>query len=114
MFRLAASLTVLYSGLICFHCAAHWICAVTVPFTGFCFHIINLSYVLDVSSPVAFPKKYDADGKFVKHYLPILCKFPPKYIYEPWKAPINIQKEAGCIIGYLQHQKDAECHLEVT
>jgi cryptochrome len=49
---------------------------------------------------VAFPKKYDADGKFVKHYLPALRKLPAKYIYEPWKAPLSMQKEAGCIIGY--------------
>ena len=52
-----------------------------------------------ICSPVAFPKKYDAEGKFVKHYLPALRKFPAKYIYEPWKAPLSIQKEAGCIIG---------------
>ena len=25
--------------------------------------------------------------------------FPPRYIYEPWKAPLSVQKEAGCIIG---------------
>jgi hypothetical protein len=50
-------------------------------------------------SPVAFPKKYDVEGKFVKHYLPVLRKYPAKYIYEPWKAPLNVQREAGCIIG---------------
>ena len=48
---------------------------------------------------MAFPKKYDAEGSFVKHYLPALRKFPAKYIYEPWKAPLNLQREAGCIIG---------------
>jgi len=24
---------------------------------------------------------------------------PVKYLYEPWKAPLSVQKEAGCIIG---------------
>ena len=24
---------------------------------------------------------------------------PAKYIYEPWTAPLNIQKQANCIIG---------------
>lgn len=24
---------------------------------------------------------------------------PPRYIYEPWTAPLAVQKEAGCIIG---------------
>lgn len=23
----------------------------------------------------------------------------PRYIYEPWTAPLAVQKEAGCIIG---------------
>jgi cryptochrome len=50
-------------------------------------------------SPVAFPKKYDKEGAYVRHWLPQLAKFPTKYIYEPWKAPIAEQKKAGCIIG---------------
>lgn len=50
-------------------------------------------------SPVAFPKKYDKDGAYVRHWLPQLRNYPAKYIYEPWKAPIADQKAAGCIIG---------------
>ena len=50
-------------------------------------------------SPVAFPKKYDKDGAYVRRWLPALANFPSKYIYEPWKAPIADQKAAGCIIG---------------
>ena len=50
-------------------------------------------------SPVAFPKKYDKDGAYVRRWLPQLKNFPAKYIYEPWKAPIADQKAAGCIIG---------------
>ena len=22
-----------------------------------------------------------------------------EYVYEPWKAPLEVQKEAGCVIG---------------
>ena len=50
-------------------------------------------------SPVAFPKKYDKDGAYVRRWLPQLKDFPAKYIYEPWKAPIADQKKAKCIIG---------------
>lgn len=25
--------------------------------------------------------------------------YPPKYIWEPWKAPLSVQEAAGCIIG---------------
>ena len=52
-----------------------------------------------VYSPIAFPKKYDPSGKLVRKFLPQLSKFPDKFIYEPWKAPLKIQKECGCIIG---------------
>jgi cryptochrome len=52
-----------------------------------------------VYSPIAFGKKYDKEGKYIKKYLPVLSKLPPKYIFEPWTAPLNIQKQSGCIIG---------------
>ncbi|XP_068096418.1 cryptochrome-1-like [Hyperolius riggenbachi] len=52
-----------------------------------------------VYSPVAFGKKTDKNGDYIKKYLPILKKFPAEYIYEPWKAPRTVQERAGCIIG---------------
>ncbi|XP_019364513.1 PREDICTED: cryptochrome-2-like isoform X1 [Gavialis gangeticus] len=52
-----------------------------------------------VYSPVAFGKKTDKSGAYIKKYLPILRKFPAEYIYEPWKAPRSMQEQAGCIIG---------------
>eukprot|EP00127_Corallochytrium_limacisporum_P004338 Clim_evm21s158 gene=Clim_evmTU21s158 len=52
-----------------------------------------------VYSPVSFPQKYDKEGTFVKKMLPVLKDMPAKYIYEPWKAPKEVQKKAGCIIG---------------
>ncbi|XP_073513511.1 cryptochrome-1-like [Phyllobates terribilis] len=52
-----------------------------------------------IYSPVAFGKKTDKNGDYIKKYLPILKKFPPEYIYEPWKSPRSVQERAGCIIG---------------
>ncbi|XP_062995400.1 cryptochrome-1-like isoform X2 [Elgaria multicarinata webbii] len=52
-----------------------------------------------VYSPVAFGKKTDKNGEYIKKYLPFLQKFPSDYIYEPWKAPRSMQERAGCIIG---------------
>ena len=49
-------------------------------------------------SPIAFPKKWDPDGNFVKKYVPELANFDKKYIYEPHKAPIADQKIWGCVI----------------
>ncbi|KAE8896739.1 Cryptochrome-2 [Phytophthora fragariae] len=52
-----------------------------------------------VYSPIAFGKKWDPEGNFIKKYIPALKKFPAKYIYEPWKAPMTLQHAAGCRIG---------------
>ena len=49
-------------------------------------------------SPIAFPKKTDANGDFVRHFCPELANYPTKFIYEPWKAPIADQKKAGCLV----------------
>lgn len=46
-------------------------------------------------SPIAFGKKYDPAGEYIKRYLPILKNYPAKYIYEPWTAPIADQKKWG-------------------
>ena len=47
-------------------------------------------------SPVAFPKKYDKEGAYVKRWLPQLKHFPAKHIYEPWKVP-RAQGTAYCL-----------------
>ncbi|XP_039749156.1 cryptochrome-1 [Pararge aegeria] len=52
-----------------------------------------------VYSPVAFGKKTDKEGLYIKKYVPELKKYPSEYIYEPWKAPKSVQTAAGCVIG---------------
>ncbi|KAL5823131.1 hypothetical protein ACOSQ4_021031 [Xanthoceras sorbifolium] len=52
-----------------------------------------------IYSPLSFGKKYDPNGNYIRHFLPILKEMPKEYIYEPWTAPISIQKKAKCIIG---------------
>ena len=36
---------------------------------------------------------------FLRKYVKELEHFPTEYIFEPWKAPLDVQEEAGCIIG---------------
>eukprot|EP00466_Bigelowiella_natans_P001787 jgi/Bigna1/58130/fgenesh1_pm.55_\ len=50
-------------------------------------------------SPIAFGKKTDPNGDYIRKWLPLLKKYPKKYIYEPWKAPKSVQQACGCIIG---------------
>ena len=57
------------------------------------------SFFLPIYSPVAFGKKTDPSGAYIRKYLPRLARYPDKYVYEPWTAPLEVQEEAGCIIG---------------
>lgn len=52
-----------------------------------------------VYGPVTWVRKADPEGSFIRHYLPVLAQMPSKYIYEPWKAPLAVQKAAGCRVG---------------
>ncbi|NWU62339.1 CRY2 protein, partial [Pterocles burchelli] len=52
-----------------------------------------------IYSPIAFGKKTDQDGAYIRKYLPVLKDFPTEYIYEPWKAPRAVQERAGCVVG---------------
>jgi cryptochrome len=44
---------------------------------------------------VAFGKKWDPEGHYIRKYVPELKDMPKKFIYEPHKAPIADQKKAG-------------------
>ncbi|XP_059640492.1 (6-4)DNA photolyase isoform X3 [Cornus florida] len=52
-----------------------------------------------IYSPTSFGKKYDPNGNYIRHFLPVLKDMPKEYIYEPWSAPLSIQTKAKCIIG---------------
>lgn len=52
-----------------------------------------------VYSPVAFGKKTDPNGKFIRKYCPELKNYPSNIIFEPWKASTAEQRQYKCIIG---------------
>lgn len=49
-------------------------------------------------SPIAFGKKWDSNGDYIRKYCPELKDIPAKYIFEPHKAPIQDQKNAKVLI----------------
>lgn len=49
--------------------------------------------------PVNYGRRMDPQGQFVRKFVPVLAKMPLRYLFCPWKAPLEVQKAAGCIIG---------------
>ena len=52
-----------------------------------------------IFNPVTQSQKFDAEGAFIRRYLPQLEGFTAKEIHAPWLISAPRQKEAGCIIG---------------
>lgn len=53
-----------------------------------------------IIDPVLFGKRLEPSGDYIRRYVPELAKFEEfEHIHEPWKAPLEVQKEANCIIG---------------
>jgi cryptochrome len=52
-----------------------------------------------VYSPISFAKKTDPNGDYIRKWLPKFASFPAKYIYEPWNAPIDVQRQHNLIVG---------------
>ena len=52
-----------------------------------------------IFNPTTQSQKFDADGKYIKRWLPELVNLPNKYIHEPSTAPKEILLNAGIIMG---------------
>ena len=52
-----------------------------------------------IFNPVTQSEKFDAEGRFIRQYLPVLAKVPSRYIHAPWKMPPLEQQAAGVTVG---------------
>jgi deoxyribodipyrimidine photo-lyase len=52
-----------------------------------------------IFNPVTQSQRFDAQGKFIRRYLPELANVPDKYLHAPWTLPPLEQQAAGCVIG---------------
>ena len=50
-------------------------------------------------SPIAFQKKNDPNGEYIRKYVPELKDLPKKFIYSPWEAPASTLADAGIHLG---------------
>ena len=52
-----------------------------------------------VFHPVTQGEKFDADGAYVRRYLPELAKLPARWLHHPWDAPAAELTRAGVELG---------------
>lgn len=52
-----------------------------------------------VFNPVTQSKKFDAEGEYIRRWLPELAKLSNRHIHEPWAAPREVLTQAGVELG---------------
>ena len=52
-----------------------------------------------IFNPVSQSEKFDADGKFIRKYLPVLENLPTRDLHSPWLAKPMVLLEAGVRLG---------------
>ena len=52
-----------------------------------------------IFSPMLQGAKFDADGDYVRKWVPELKNMPAKFIHQPWEAPYEVLKLAGVKLG---------------
>ncbi|NTV87092.1 MAG: deoxyribodipyrimidine photo-lyase [Burkholderiaceae bacterium] len=52
-----------------------------------------------IFNPVTQSERFDAQGAFIRRYLPELARVPDRYIHAPWTLPAAEQQRMGCVIG---------------
>lgn len=71
-----------------------------------------------IFNPITQSEKFDADGKFIRRYLPQLAKLDGEQIHAPWLAPVAALEKAGVALGknypqpLVQHDEARQRTLE--
>lgn len=52
-----------------------------------------------IFNPITQSEKFDAEGKFIKRYLPELAALPARHIHTPWLLTADLQYAYGVTIG---------------
>lgn len=50
-------------------------------------------------NPITQGQRFDPDGIYVSHYLPMLAGLPKRYVHAPWTAPAHVLRKANVRLG---------------
>ena len=52
-----------------------------------------------IFNPVTQGEKFDAQGDYVRRWVPELAELPDRYLHKPWEAPADVLARAGVALG---------------
>jgi len=52
-----------------------------------------------IFNPILQGEKFDANGDYVRRWVPELARLPAAFIHQPWEAPVGMLLEAGVKLG---------------
>ena len=52
-----------------------------------------------IFNPVLQGQKFDADGGYVRRWVPELARLPDRHLHAPWEAPAEVLAAAGIVLG---------------
>jgi deoxyribodipyrimidine photo-lyase len=52
-----------------------------------------------IFNPVLQGEKFDADGAYVRRWVPELARMPDRFLHRPWLAPADVLADAGVTLG---------------
>jgi len=52
-----------------------------------------------VFNPITQGEKFDAEGHYIRKWIPELAHMPNKWIHHPWEAPPDVLRASGVVLG---------------
>jgi cryptochrome len=68
--------------------------------------VLNCSICID---SVMYGKRLEPSGDYIRRYVPELANFEFEHIHEPWKASLEVQRGANCILGVYLNDRCMTC-----
>jgi len=53
-----------------------------------------------IFNPITQGEKFDADGTYVRRWVPEVHRVPDKWLHSPWTAPPEVLREIGLRLGH--------------
>lgn len=60
---------------------------------------LDASPFFRIFNPITQGEKFDADGRYARHWVPELARLPDKWLHRPYEAPAEVLASANVVLG---------------